>query len=115
MNKVFRIALVLLFFKIAAALPACEEEAGENGAAQCTIYVSGRVRLVGNEPFTELVITGSDMEWYIEENEVYKLKDLHYRTVTVKGVETVIPVRFASGRSAGERRILKDIKIISVE
>ena len=77
--------------------------------------VSGRVRLVGNEPFTELVISGADKEWYIEREEAYKLKDLQHRTVTVEGEETVIERRFANGEIAGIRRELRNIKVISVE
>jgi hypothetical protein len=47
--------------------------------------------------------------------EMDLLKDLQYRTVVVEGVETVVELRFANGLSAGERRTLREIKIISVE
>ena len=81
--------------------------------------VSGVVRLVGNEPFTELVISNPEielyMEWYIERDEEYKLKNYQHRKVTVEGVEDVEQLMFASGLAAGERRTIREIKIINVE
>ena len=107
----------VFFFCLAAALPAlggkCPvEPEPEHHAA---IQVSGVVRLVGSEPFTEVVISGSENEWNIEADEEYKLRNLQHRRVVVEGVETVIAMRFASGIPAGERRTLSGIRIISVE
>ena len=79
------------------------------------VRVSGRVRLVGHDPFPELVISGEDGEWYIAKEEEYKLKDLQQRTVEIEGEETVIELIFASGISAGQRRTLTNIRIISVK
>jgi hypothetical protein len=79
------------------------------------VQVSGRVRLVGTSLFPELVISGPDMEWYIDGDEAYKLTDLQHRTVTVKGTETILQLTWASGRPAGERRMLNNIVIIDVE
>ena len=78
-----------------------------------TVTVTGRVRLVGNAPFSELIITAEKGDWYIERDEEYKLMDLQQQMVTVEGSETVMELKFASGVSAGERRTLKNIKIIS--
>jgi hypothetical protein len=114
MNSVYRIALLLLFISLAVLLAADGEEKSDTGQ-YAFIQVSGRVRLVGNEPFTELVITGADKEWYIAEDEGYKLKDLQHNSVTVKGIETVMPLIAASGVLVGERRILSNIEIIKVE
>jgi hypothetical protein len=44
-----------------------------------------------------------------------KLHDLQYRTVTVEGEETVRELKFGNGLSAGIRRDLKNIRIISVD
>ena len=85
------------------------EEKGE------IVQVTGIVRLVGNSPFTEIVITGQEKEWYIFREEDALLRDLQHQTVIVEGEETVRELRFANGLSAGERRTLRDIKIISVE
>jgi len=114
MNSFYRIALLPLFFSLAVLLPADGEEKSGTGQYP-TVQVTGRVRLVGNEPFTEFVITGSDKEWYIPEDEVYKLSDLQHSTITVKGIENVVQLTFASGNPAGERRTLKNIEIINVE
>ena len=77
--------------------------------------MTGRVRLVGSAPMSDLVITGHDMEWYVAKDEEYKLRDLQQRIVSVEGSETVQKLTFASGLPAGERRTLKNIKIISVQ
>jgi hypothetical protein len=79
------------------------------------VQVTGRVRLVGNEPFTELVITGENRDWYIEKDEADKLNELQQRTVTVEGIQTVTTLYWAIGLPAGTRYSLKDIRIIEIE
>jgi hypothetical protein len=102
--------LLILFLCLAAALPA-----GGAKEKAPVVQVTGRVRLVGSAPMPELVITGPDREWYVERKEEHKLHDLQQRTVTVEGEETVVQLKFANGMSAGERRTLKNIKVIAVE
>ena len=63
----------------------------------------------------ELVITGSDKEWYVAKEDEHKLIELQHRIVTVEGTETVTRLNFANGFPAGERRTLKNIKIVSVQ
>ena len=90
---------------------------------QNVVQIKGTVRLVGNEPFTELVITGNitaqesgnPVTWHISIDERYKLHNLQQRTVTVKGEESIIEMTFASGIPAGIRRELRNISIISIE
>ena len=116
MNNAFRIALLAFFLCLAAALPAGgRKDEKSTGGQSAVVRVSGRVRLVGSEPFPELVITGQNMEWYIDKDDNQKLKDLQHRTVTIEGTETVQALTFANGRPAGERRALKNIRIIAVE
>ena len=110
MNSALRFFLLLLFFCLAVTLPA---GGGKEKAA--VVQVSGKVRLVGSGPLPELVISGPDKEWYVDRDEQHKLKDLQHRTVTVEGNETVTSLKFASGLPAGERRVLRNIKIISVQ
>ena len=122
--------LALLFLGVAAALPALAKKETKTDVEQENVtlntgiiameenplvQVTGRVRLVGNEPFTELVITGENRDWYIEKNEQYKLRDLQQRTVVVEGIETVTSLYWANGLPAGNRYSLKDIRIISIE
>jgi len=78
------------------------------------VQVTGVVRLVGGGPIPETVITGPDKEWYISREEDRLLRDLQHQTVTVEGYETVTELRFANGLYAGQRRALKDIKIIAI-
>jgi len=119
MNRSFLLAA--LFLCLAASLPAFgakEKEGKENdgkAAAVTVIQVTGTVRLVGTGNFPELIIDNSQTLWYIAKDEVNKLHDLQHRTVTVEGEETIRELKFGNGLSAGTRRDLKNIKIISVE
>jgi hypothetical protein len=119
MNRAFCLALLPLFFCLAAALPAWGKKESTGSAMRedqsTLVQVSGRVRLVGSNPFPDLVITGPDREWYIDRDDQHILKDLQHRTVTVEGNETVMALTFANGRPAGERRTLKNIRIIRIE
>ena len=122
--------LALLFLCLTAVLPALAKREIKSDVEQENVtpntslsameesplvQATGIVRLVGNEPFPELVITGSDRVWYIEKDEQYKLRDLQQRTVTVEGIETVTSLRWANGLPAGNRYSLKDIRIIQIE
>jgi len=115
MNK--NIFLIIMFFCLAASLSAFgakEKDGGKTAPAVTVVQVTGVVRLVGSANFPELVIDNSQMIWYIPKEETDKLHDLQHRTVTVEGEETVIELKFANGMSAGTRRELKNIIIISV-
>ena len=115
MNGIHRIALLLLFFSFYVPLHACGEIAEGSYTGQNVIQVTGRVYLVGNEPFTELIIGGRDVEWYIASGEERLLLLLQHQLVTVEGIETVEDLWFASGLYAGERRTLSNIRIINIE
>ena len=110
MNRTLRITLLILLCCLAAGLPA-----GGNKEKEPLVQVTGRVRLVGTGPLQELVISGSDNEWYIDKEDRHKLMDFQHRIVTVEGNETVKTIKFANGSNMGERHTLKNIKIISVE
>jgi len=116
MNRNFFLALLFLCFAASlSAFGAKEKDSGKTAPAVTVIQVTGVVRLVGNANFPELQIKNSEMSWYIAKNEMDKLHDLQHRTVTVEGEETVRELKFANGMSAGTRRDLKNIKIISIE
>jgi len=112
MNKFFFFTLFLLCVTmLMPALGGKEKDTAKSGVVQ----VSGTVRLVGTSLFPEIVITGSDNEWYVEKEEMSKLRGFQHRKVTVEGEETVVEMRFANGLSAGVRRTLRNIRIISIE
>jgi len=79
------------------------------------VQITGTVRLVGNANFPQIVISGSESQWYVVREEMNKLFDLQHRTVTVEGEESVRELTFANGRSAGFRRELRNIVIINIE
>jgi hypothetical protein len=84
----------------------------DRGEKPKTVQVTGRVRLIGSGYSTELVISGADREWRIDEKDKQKLMDLQQQIVTVKGKETSKEMTFANGTSAGTWYYLRDIKII---
>jgi len=106
--------LVIVFLCLAMSLPAFGSKDKNNGKTS-VVRVTGVVRLVGTALFPELIIDNSQTAWYIAKEEMKKLNDLQHRTVTVEGEETVTELKFGNGMSAGTRRDLKNIKIISVD
>ena len=124
MIRIACFSLLPLFLCLTTALPAGgrkEEKMQEERRAavqeeiSTLVQVSGRVRLVGSNPFPYLVVTGPELEWYIDKADEDKFMDLQHKIVTIVGYETVLELFFANGRPAGERRTLKDVKIISVD
>jgi hypothetical protein len=113
MNK--RICFFALFFLCVTMLMPALGRKEKDTAKSNIIQVSGTVRLVGTALFPEIVITGSNNEWYIDSEEMPKLYDLQHQKVTVEGEETVVEQRFANGLSAGIRRTLRNIRVISTE
>ena len=104
------LSLSLLFLCFSTVLSALGSKEKVN-----VVEVTGIIRLVGSSPFSELVITGPDKEWYVAKEDEHKLKDLQHKTVTVRGDETVVSLTFANGYPAGEKRTLKKIEIIAAE
>jgi len=77
------------------------------------IEVSGKVRLVGSSIMSNLVITGENREWYIDEKDRDKLMHLQQQVVSVKGQEYYIDRYFANGSYAGRHYYLKNITVIN--
>jgi hypothetical protein len=111
MNRNF---FLVLFLCLAVSLSAFGAKEKDGGKAP-VVQVTGVVRLVGNANFPELQIVNAQGAWFIERDEMNKLRDLQHKTVTVEGEETVMELKFGNGMSAGTRRDLKNIKIISIE
>ena len=122
MNRPLRFALLPFLLCLAALLPASGKKEAEtpaspqNVAEQSTfVQASGRVRLVGGGLLPSLVLSNPETEWYIDRDDESLLKDLQHQEVTVEGYETVMQLYFANGQYAGERRILRGIRIISID
>ena len=97
-----------------AVKPAPTGKAGDEAALQNRLVrVSGRVRLVGNAVFPELVISGENREWFIGKDEQSLLVEFQQRVVTVEGAEDYVDLAFANGQPAGRRYTLKNIRLIS--
>ena len=96
------------------ALPPREHTGGENRVLE-TVRVTGRVRLVGSGPHTELVITGAAEEWHTLAQDRDKLINLQQRTVTVEGKLDSRDMVLPSGAYIGKRLILQDITVIHAE
>jgi len=116
MNRNF--FFIFLFLCLAASLSAFgakEKDDGKTAPAGTVVQVTGIVRLVGTAVFPELLIENSQTSWYVARDEMDKLRDLQHKKVTVTGEETVTELKFGNGLSAGTRRDLKNIKIITIE
>jgi hypothetical protein len=92
---------------------AAREKAPDGAAAAETVLVRGRVRLVGNSPFTELIITGEDGgDWYIDRGERKLLEGYQQRIVTVRGRAETREITLANGKHLETRRILRDLSLV---
>lgn len=77
------------------------------------ITVKGIVRLVGNEPFTNLVITDEkSQDWYLD-NE-YKNLFLPYqqKVIIVKGIVHIKKQVLANGKEIEPKLMLKNVLLI---
>jgi hypothetical protein len=83
----FPSAVILLSFVfIFLFLSSCTVHAVDSKGAQEMLTVTGKIRLVGNEPFTHLVITTDDGKDYLVQGELEKeLRVLQYQKITVRG------------------------------
>jgi len=113
MNKILLFVLFLLPVFV-FALGGRERQTAQPAPPVTVVEVTGIVRLVGNAPFYEIVISG-ERNWYVARDEMNKLHDLQHRIVTVEGEETITELTFASGLPAGRRRELNNIRIIEVQ
>jgi hypothetical protein len=108
MPKRILFLVVFLCFSVVLSAGSVEEEG-------ILVQATGRVRLVGSDVLSEVVISAEDKQWYVAGEDMQKLKDLQQRTITVEGEETVKELRWANGRLAGRRRYLSNIRILNVE
>jgi hypothetical protein len=109
---IFGLIFLLAFVVLSADDTGSERPEGEKRP----VKITGVVRLVGSDLFSEIVISVSREEnYYVVKDEKEKLFDLQHRTVTVEGDESTSEMRAASGRRTITRRVLQNIKIISIQ
>ena len=110
MNKKIICCFCVLLFLCTIVLFADDDQENPD-----IIQVTGVVRLIGTGNFPQIVITTEDKEWYLPKEDADKLFNLQHRKVTVEGEGSKRELKFASGRSAGTRYELRNIKIISID
>jgi hypothetical protein len=77
------------------------------------VELSGRVRLLGSDPFPDLVLTGEGGEdWYLEGSDRRALQAYEQRSLRVRGRVELRELVLANGRSLGFRRFLRDVEIL---
>jgi hypothetical protein len=89
--------------------PGLYEKAG-NGAL---VEITGRIRLVGSEPFPELVISDDENhDWYIPGPESKTIRALDQQRVTLRGKLSLQEMILANGRKLEDRRNLSEVEIV---
>jgi hypothetical protein len=87
----------------------------ESAVSGQSVEVSGRIRLVGSEPFPDLVLTGEgDHTWYIDPADRQTLSRYEQQTVTIRGTVEIREMTLANGKSLGSRKILSRITLVKV-
>jgi hypothetical protein len=87
----------------------------ESAVSGQIVEVRGRVRLVGSDPFPNMVLTDDgDNTWYIDPADRKTLSSCEQQTVTIRGVVELKEMVLANGRSLGSRRILSGVTLVKV-
>ena len=116
-QKIILAALFALCFLIPAfsrgRAEKVKEADWENVKNGATVRVSGRIRRVGNEPMTSLVITDADdKDWYLDEEGEKLLRMGEQRTVHVKAVVELKEMVLANGKRLNAKRILTGVAVL---
>jgi hypothetical protein len=95
-----------------------DQEAAARGAADSEpllplLQIRGRVRLVGNMPFPQLVISDDEHDWYLEGADEALLRGYEQQIVHVEGRPEYHDLILANGQKIGTRCLLRNIKIIA--
>lgn len=114
-------ALCALLFAAALLLPArasglfegkAYKADWEKAATGQRVELSGTVRLVGNEPFSEFVVTDSEgRDWFIDAESAPLLRGLEHRPVRVTGTVERRAMTLANGKKLEDRRILQKLTV----
>ena len=120
MSYVRRLPTVILLLALCGCLfarPAPESATEQRIDAEegDIMTVTGVVRLVGAEPFADVVITDDqDVDWYVLPQDLRTLAGLEQQRVRVQGVLTYRRMTLADGRELPQRRELTDLELLEV-
>ena len=117
------IGVILFSFSVRpAAQSNHESKAGPAGPLSVTpadgehVTVSGIVRRVGTDPFSELIITDADeTDWYITAGDRGLFDRLENRRVVVTGTLKLRRMILADGRELSPRRELYGIEVLEID
>jgi hypothetical protein len=102
-------------FENPGAPPAPDAALYESAVSGQEVEVSGRVRLVGSEPFPDLVLTDQEEHtWYIDPADRKTIAAYEQQTVTIRGTVELKEMVLANGKSLGSRRTLSGITLVKV-
>jgi hypothetical protein len=77
------------------------------------ITIRGVIRLLGNEPFPELVLTDAEgNDWYLDGDAKKKARPYEHRELTLRGRPEYKEMTLVNGMSMGIRRLLRDAVIL---
>lgn len=116
MNAFLKISIMVL--PVFLIIPEAFALGGKDKTSQeqKTVEITGRVRIVGNMPFPEMVISDeSGKDWYIPSDEKDKLSPYAQRLLTVRARIEHNDMILANGKKIGIRYMLRDIVIIKNE
>jgi hypothetical protein len=90
--------------------------AGPNGTLVHTgdqVELSGQIRLLGSEPFPDLVLTDPEgRDWYMERQYRQILQSYEHQMVSIRGKVELRDMVLANGYSLGIRRFLSDVELV---
>lgn len=77
------------------------------------VLIHGRIRLIGNEPFSQLILTDdAGKDWYVSDDDRPRLRNLEQRRVSLTAEVEIKPMILANGKHMEDRRILKNIELV---
>jgi hypothetical protein len=98
---------------------AANESAGAGSAEPAAqpeaepLTVTGTIRLLGSEPFPELVLTdGEGNDWYLDGDAREKARTYQHQELTLRGRPEYKEMKLANGMSMGTRYFLRDAVIV---
>jgi hypothetical protein len=108
------LVLLLLLGETGIVLPfGSKEKALSEAKDSRPIEISGVLRLVGNEPFTRLVVSGEDgKDYFLHNSEKETLRRFIGSKIRVKGTLIITKILTADGKDLGDEYNLDNMEIV---